>query len=173
VLNCYEEYLLGANETGLCAVDPVPDSAGVQILEDIFHHGLELPNRDEEVRDLEHVQMISTVSANASHASSLMDIVLGGFGYCINNLTNPDRENVTAEIFSNIAPLTYGFEESDGLNYGKGVLLRPRIVMNSGLNSRYTRLRENLDALVERATMDHSDDDSLDYEDLFGSPTLD
>jgi hypothetical protein len=134
------------DDTGICAIDPIPDSAGAKVLENVFHYGLQFPDRRDDI-ELTRIRMISTVYANSSHAASMMDIVLGAFGYCIRH---PDK-SVSEEMFADLASLTYRFSESDGFDYQYGVLFRPEDIKAPTYQKRYDQLQSDMENLLDRS----------------------
>lgn len=151
VLSRYDYHLRNvADDTGICAVDPIPDSSGWQILEDIFHNGLSFSDRD---LDLDRIQMISTVSNNSSHAASVADIVLGSFGYCVNH----PKHDVSEQMFADVARLTQGFSEEDGLDFEHGILMRPREIKAPHYKSEYALLEDQLNDLLTRSLEEEND----------------
>ena len=145
VLSRYDYHLREiANDTGICALDPLPGSNGWPILEDIFHNGLSFEDRE---LDLDRIQMMATVSNDASHAPSVADIVLGSFGYCVNY---PDRD-ASEKMFANVARLTYGYDEDDGLDFDYGILLRPKKIKSPQYKVEYHTLQSQLSDLLDRS----------------------
>ena len=164
-----------ADDFGICAVDPLPSSTSDRdILESVFHTGLNFGSG--KTRRLDRIKMIATVSANASHAASLMDIVLGAFKFCINN----PSYDVCEKMFYQVAGMTKGFTEKNGFYYLYGVMLRPRgIRRNPGpYQSLYKQLVVDMNDLLARSkSRTQSGDESAQSEsssvDEFFSPDPD
>jgi len=170
-LGQFHYFLDNEDAYAICAVDPLPDGVRQDVLESVFHTGLQFPqypNRD--ALRLDRIKMIATVTANASHASSLMDIVLGAFKYCINN---PGYE-VCEGMFYQVASMIRRFN-SDGFDFKYGVLIRPKGI-RSGYG-KYTyqarQLVRDMNDLLKRSKQSESDErkdeDVSDVDDVLSS----
>jgi hypothetical protein len=95
-------------------------------------------------------------SNNASHISSVVDIAIGGFRYCVNTAGGKGRTTVAGEIFPTLARLMWANEVS-GRRYigGFGYLERPRLVRVARYADQYRELREALTEFAQ-ATADES-----------------
>ena len=89
VIGRFHQFLINsANETGIVLIDNLPTNNQYKYLRDKFSIGLRLP-KGRTLR-LPQIKMYGTTCISASHANSIMDIVLGSFRYCINNPKNQD-----------------------------------------------------------------------------------
>lgn len=148
----------GEHEFGIAVVDHIPEGdAGreKEILEDTFSHGLQFGGGD--TRDLDRIKMMSATYSEASHASSLTDIVLGAFQFCLNNPNNPATET----IFPKVARITKGFNVDEGFDFKYGVVMRPLDPGEYGSYSddygdRYEEAREALNSLFLETRPPHA-----------------
>lgn len=123
VIGRYHKYLLEVNESGIVAVDNLPNSTEFQYLINKFSSGLALP--DESNISLEKILLYTSTRVGASHLSSAMDIVLGSFRYGVNNPTNIDAAK---SMMKQVTNMMWAIEHN-GERYvaNRGLIIRPKI----------------------------------------------
>jgi hypothetical protein len=153
VLAQYNYALAQKDTSGICALDPIPEGPPVQIVEKIFQHGLQF--QDGTTRDLDQIRMIANVSSNGSHASSMIDILLGALGYCVTHPTH----NVSEELFYRVAQISKGFYPPTGIDHTYGLMLRPKPESRQHyiqpIIDSYNNLKADLDDLLQRSMRHH------------------
>jgi hypothetical protein len=134
-------------ENGVAVLDHIPEG-GVetekQMLENIFSHGTDY-------NDLDYIKMMSVTYSNASHLSSLTDVILGAFQFCINKPWNAKAPS----IFLSVARITKGWN-GDTFDYEYGVLMRPKDPgdyggRNANYEIPYEEMKNTMDGLLHKA----------------------
>ncbi len=140
VIGRFNQYLDAENEDGICIVDNLPNRAEFRYLSQKFAHGLTLDTGTN--ISLDRIKLFASTCVGASHANSVMDIVLGAFRYCINNPRNPEAAR---EMFGSVASMMWGRRHRDTIQVrGRGLILRPEIA-----NIRSEPYRREYEALIE------------------------
>jgi hypothetical protein len=123
VIGRFNKYLTLIGDDGICIVDNLPNRCEFRYLSKKFAHGLTL---DTGVHvPLDRIKLFASTCLGASHANSVMDIVLGAFRYCINNPRNPDAAR---EMFGSVAGMIWGDKVDEHVVVrGRGLILRPKI----------------------------------------------
>lgn len=123
VISRFNRYLEEKGEDGICVVDRFPSNAEFGYLADKFSHGLTLGAA--RTVPLDRIKLFASTCLGASHANSVMDIVLGAFRYCINNPKNPDAAR---EMFGSVVQMMWGRRIGGTTNVrDRGLILRPAI----------------------------------------------
>lgn len=123
VIGSYNQYLSEENEDGICVVDNLPNRAEFRYLSEKFANGLTLDTGT--YVSLDRIKLFASTCIGASHANSVMDIVLGAFRYCINNPRNPEAAR---EMFGSVARMMWGRRVGNTIQVrGRGLILRPEI----------------------------------------------
>ncbi|WEV77741.1 hypothetical protein O9K63_14265 [Janibacter cremeus] len=135
-------YLSRHNSYGIVSVDRV-DSLGYDYLEERFTKPLELPGGRSIM--LTRTLHLSQTCDGASHMSSLVDIALGAFRYCVNTATGSGRDDLALAMFAPIAKLMWGVPESGPKGNlrrigGYGFLKYPKTVKAAVYQDRYKSL---------------------------------
>jgi len=140
VIGRFNQYLAEEKEDGICVVDNLPNRAEFRYLSQKFAHGLTLDTGTH--ISLDRIKLFASTCVGASHANSVMDIVLGAFRYCMNNPRNPEAAR---EMFGSVASMMWGRRVGDAIQVrGRGLILRPQIA-----NIRFERYRREYEALIE------------------------
>lgn len=140
VIGRFNQYLTDVNDDGICIVDNLPNRAEFPYLSQKFAYGLKLDTGTHIT--LDRIKLFASTCVGASHANSVMDIVLGAFRYCINNPRNPDAAR---EMFGSVASMMWGRRVGEVLKVrGRGLILRPEIS-----DIRFEPYRHEYEALIE------------------------
>ena len=136
-----------ANSYGICVVDNLPVRAAWQYLSDRYSNGLELSSGSRVA--LDRIELFSATCIGASHASSVIDIVLGSFRYCVNNPLNAAAAKSMLKV---IAPMMW-HREVDGVQHVRdyGLIVRPPIdeVRVPAYRQKYLDLIDHLQGLLD------------------------
>jgi len=146
VIGRFNQYLSEENEDGICVVDNLPNRAEFRYLSEKFAHGLTLDTGTHV--SLDRIKLFATTCVGASHANSVMDIVLGAFRYCINNPRYPEAAR---EMFGSVARMMWGRRVGDTIHVlGRGLILRPEIerIRSEQYRREYKELIEHLGRLL-------------------------
>jgi len=151
VLGRFNYYLRQIGDHGICIVDNLPVASQFRYLSDKFTHGLNVQGQ-EPVR-LDRVKLFAATCANASHAHSAIDIVLGSFRYCINNPRNAD---VARGMLLQVVKMMWHRYDAATDTYevgGRGLITRPPIdeIRVNAYRKQYEALFANLNALMKEA----------------------
>jgi hypothetical protein len=109
VLGRFNEFLTEKNEHGIANLDRMSKNGFIYAKEK-FQRGLAFPSRD---RRLERVISVGFTCDGASHLSSMADILLGSFRYCVNE---PERDIAGRAMLPNLVPLMWT-GKSEGKQY--------------------------------------------------------
>ncbi len=142
------KFSLDEGESAIAVLDHIPEGNEEdekQMLENAFSQGLDHV-------DLDEIKLMSVTYSNASHLSSLTDVFLGAFQFCLNN---PDNQKAP-EIFLQVAGVTKGWK-GDTFNYEYGVVMRPKDPGDYGgkhdhYEAPYADAQNTMDSLLSRAT---------------------
>jgi len=137
-------YLERKQAYGLVSVDRV-DSLGYDYLEERFTQPLALPGNREVM--LPRTLHLSQTCDGASHMSSLVDIVLGAFRYCVNTSTGKGKDEIARAMFPLVAKLMWGVPEVGPKGTvrrvgGYGFLKYPKNVRSEAYQERYQALTD-------------------------------
>jgi hypothetical protein len=94
VLGRYNEFLTEKNEHGIAKLDRMSKNGFIYAKEK-FQRGLTFRERD---RRLDRIISVGFTCDGASHLSSIADIVLGSFRYCVNE---PEKDKAGKQCFLN------------------------------------------------------------------------
>jgi len=96
---------------------------------------------------LEHILGYSFTCDGASHASSIADILLGGFRYILNE---PNRDVAGKEIAKSLAPTMWHRVDNKGTKrlFDRGLVLRPREVKAPNFANDYQEIRTRLTSWI-------------------------
>jgi len=140
VIGRFNQYLTEVSDDGICIVDNLPNRAELRYLSQKFAHGLTLDTGT--CITLDRIKLFASTCIGASHANSVMDIVLGAFRYCINNPRNP---YAAREMFGSVASMMWRRRVGEALKVrGRGLILRPEIA-----DIRFEKYRREYETLIE------------------------
>jgi hypothetical protein len=133
-----------AKDYGVVLADRLPVKAPDQHLASIFTHGLDV---DGKKLKLDRVVALGSTSIGASHLSSAIDVVLGTFRFCVNNLG--DDPKIKTMLHSVARMLWY--KEVSGIKYvaDRGLLLRPKEIKVASYKQEYADLVAKMEALIK------------------------
>lgn len=123
VISQYNRYLRDvAKDDGICVVDNLPVRRSWQYLAEKFTHGLDFGGSYVRV---DRVKLFAATCNNASHASSVMDIVLGSFRYCIND---PKNREAASQMMADVVELMWHERKGEKIYaLDRGLVLRPQL----------------------------------------------
>ncbi len=136
-----QKFLTEHNDHGIVIIDRMPDSSGAyNMLKQKFQDGLTLKGTGSKLK-LDRVVMYATTCDGASHLSSAVDIVLGGFRWVVNAQGRPTPGTTERQIFTNVAQMMYAKKVGDTL-YARdyGLILRPETVRVQAYKAEYDNL---------------------------------
>jgi hypothetical protein len=101
---------------------------------------------------VDRVILYAITCNGASHISSAVDIVLGGFRWVVNASTKPNPGETERRIFRNITRMIYG-KQKDGDHYVRdyGLILRPETLKAAVYQERYAELVAYFSSLLIEA----------------------
>lgn len=145
VIAKFNSFLSEHESHGIVAMDRLPEGVQFNYLAEKFSNGLALPGG--EAQKLNRILMFSSTCINASHASSVMDIVLGTWRYCINK---PANEEAAKEMMQQLAKLVWHVPMGEQLiALEKGLLFRPKTVGVPAFRAEYQALLDQINALLK------------------------
>jgi hypothetical protein len=129
---------------GIVAMDRLPKGSEFDYLSEKFTTGLTLQMG--EVQQLDRVVMFSSTCINASHLSSVMDIVLGSWRYCINQ---PQNENAAKLMMNELVKLLWHVKQGEDIHaHELGLLFRPLNVKHPPYKIQYDSLLSQINELL-------------------------
>lgn len=146
-------WLLGIEAaTGVVSIDRVDEAYGYAYLKEVFQRGLTFQSGAGGQLD-DRIVHYGMSSDNASHISSVVDIALGGFRYCVNTAGGKGRTEIAGDTFPTLARLMWS-QEVDGRKHigGYGYIERSRTVKVAQYEAQYTELRAALVAFSQADT---------------------
>lgn len=144
VIGRFNQFLSENSSYGICLVDRLPMKSGYEYLKQKFTKGLDMDSGY--YIKLDRIKLFGSTCSNASHLSSVVDVVLGSFRYCVNN---PENE-VTKKIFKKVVSLMWGREfRGEKHVREKGLIIRPKDIKIKGYEEEYNGLLERLKACLE------------------------
>jgi hypothetical protein len=136
-------YLPPKKAYGTVVVDRLDAKFGFGYMRKRFGEPFDLP--DGRSVALERVALISQTCDGASHLSSLVDIVLGGFRYCVNTAMGKGNDAVANDLFPPLAKMLWGRQEGDTKYIGGyGYLKYPKLVKAPPYQEKYDQLTTTL-----------------------------
>lgn len=132
---------------GLVFFDRMPIAHEHRYLREKFTVGLTFPNGRS--RRLDRVVGLASTCDGTSHFSSVADIILGSFRYCVNE---PERDIAGRAMFPNIVRLMWK-RSRDGRQYVRkvGLVLRPQEVLAPQHQAEYDALINRLQGYLQPA----------------------
>lgn len=146
VLAKFDNFLSLKKDTGICIFDRIPKAnLQINLIKEKYQKGLVYSGA--EIR-LDNIESYSISSIGASNIGSIIDIVLGSLGYCINNRRDID---VAKNLMKKVFPLfiTKKTIDNEIKLFNQGLLLRPSNVQIKSYERQYDDLRKNLKSLIE------------------------
>lgn len=155
------KYLAEKSAHGVVVVDRLDSKFGFNLLRSRFDTPISLPDR--RTVDLKRILLLSQTSDGASHISSLVDVILGGFRYCVNAASGNGKDDVASKLFPPIAELMWGKTEGNVKRIGDwGFLRYPKSVRVAAYSREYDALAATLQRYGTTAdeTTDEEDNDA-------------
>ncbi|MGW6896276.1 hypothetical protein [Streptomyces sp. NBC_00624] len=136
---------------GAVCIDRIDEEFGYRHLRDRFQKPLLLPDGREVA--LERVVHYSMTCDGASHMSSLVDLAVGGFRYCVNSAMGAGKEEVAEKIMRPIADMMWGVQRGDKFQIGDyGLIKRPVVVRSDAYRADYDELTRLLGEYSNKPT---------------------
>ena len=123
IISKFHNFLNTKRDAGIMILDRLSDTAEYSMLTEKFTTGLIYPDK---TVPLERIKIFASSCDNASHLSSLADIVIGSFRYCINDPANFEASKV---MMGNLVKLVWADKDKSGEHlypFEKGLTFRPR-----------------------------------------------
>lgn len=120
IVGKFNHYLSQKKSHGIVFVDRLSDVGEYNFLSEKFTTGLIL--KDKTV-SLNNIKIFSSTCDNASNLSSVTDVVLGSFRYCINR---PLNEEAAKKMIKELIRLLWADKDGEGIDpFEKGLTFRP------------------------------------------------
>ena len=141
------KFLVAHNSKGVVCIDRGKDQFVFSYLQDKHQQGVTYV--DGNAHQLERIMHYSVTTDGASHLSSLVDIALGGFRFCVNLSKQPNKEVKQALANSLLKPLSKALWSGDYNGQrqvtGFGYLPHPRgEIRIESYKEKYKTLAEDL-----------------------------
>lgn len=128
------------NSHGLVMFDRMPIAHEHRYFKEKFSVGLTFPNRPPQ--RLDRLLGYASTCDGASHLSTVADVVLGSFRYCVNE---PERDIAGRAMFPGVARLMWRIVVNGGVNVReRGLVTRPQVVREQRHRDEYDALRARL-----------------------------
>jgi len=147
VIAKFNLYLAQQKAHGIVAMDRLPKGTEFEYLSEKFTKGLTLPKG--EAQALDRIVMFSSTCINASHVSSVMDIVLGSWRYCINQPRNTEAAKAMMNELVKLIWHTKHGDDIDALELG--LVFRPIDVKHPPYKAEYDALLKQINQLLAEA----------------------
>lgn len=133
------------DDYGLVLIDRLPVKASDQYLSDLFQSGLVLEGGKRQ--KLERIIGLSSTCIGASHLVSAIDVVLGTFRFCVNNLSGEEKIKT---MLRSVARMLW-YKEVGGVKCcsERGLIVRPKIVKVGSYKKDYDSLIEKIEAIIK------------------------
>lgn len=137
VVSKFNEFLHSNSSFGVCVFDRASNPARqFKLIEEKYQSGLIFDKEESQVKiSLDNIKMYSVSCIDASNISSLTDVIIGSFGYCINN---PQNKEIAKKIMEKIRPIF--LSNKAGHIMGHGLILRPKNVKAQKYKAEYQKL---------------------------------
>jgi hypothetical protein len=149
VVEKFHRFLVINDSHGVVAMDRFSSRGEYKVMADRFSGGLLYQDGNKTKRvPLTRIHLFTSTCSNASHASSAMDISLGGFRFCI-NAGAPKPEPAKA-IMRNVANLLWCERRGEELMaLERGLVFRPYVVRVPKYQAEYDALLEGINELLD------------------------
>lgn len=149
IISKFNRFLAAKDSEGIVVMDRLSDTTEYSLLVEKFTKGLIYPQKGTTV-PLERIKLFASSCDNASHLSSLADIIIGTFRYCINDPANYEAAKV---MMANLVKLVWADKSIDGKHlypFEKGLTFRPRTetVKHPPYKADYDALLAHLNTLL-------------------------
>ena len=139
----FDLFLQREKSHGMCLVDKFDND--FTVLKGIHQKGVDPSFWGGRLQHhLENVWCYGTVSIGSTHITSMVDIVLGAFRYCVNEIT---KKTVPAQLYGKVRPLMLCEDGDPGKIDEWGLFLRPKEIKVASYKRDYDSLLEHLRSL--------------------------
>jgi len=143
VLGAFNQYLQEKGAKGVVVADRFPGNDGFSYCREKFQTGLTFPGGTS--RKLENVLLYSFSCDGASHAMSAIDILLGGFRYCVNKR---EAREISKTILRQLARMIWSIRRGNSRVFSeRGLRFRPKEIRCHSYRERYNDLITHLNEL--------------------------
>ena len=142
----FNEFLQIKDSIGICVVDNLSITAQYKYLAEKFAIGLHMPDGE---KPLDNILLYTATCINASHVSSIIDIVLGSFRYCINN---PQNTEIAKKMMKDVLKIMWHERIGEDYDVRKmGLIVRPMLheIRKQLYKEQYDILLEHINLLLE------------------------
>jgi len=140
ILRALDSHLREVDGRALVLVDQFSGFNTLSYLEEKGSKGLLFPADPNKNRRLDLMGGFAATSARASRISSLVDVPLGAFGYCV----EPVNHRQVSVVAPHVMPLVA--KDRSGLVWNRGVSLYPQTLRHAGHLPAYNRVHQVLTA---------------------------
>lgn len=150
VIGRFNKFLDENKQEGLVFIDRMSDAKEqFSIITDLFKNGLNLDGTQR--RKMKNILGYFVSSSESSNITSMADIVLGGFRYCVNT-SGATNQNAGKNIFKYIVEMMWGAKKGDNYEVlDMGLVLRPvtKNITVKKYKDEYDKLLEQLSELLK------------------------
>lgn len=134
-----KEYLSAIDEVAFIIVDRLPANTSFDMLKEIFSKGVDAPSGNK--TELERILHYSVSADGTSHMSSLLDIAIGAFRFCVNAISNSGNNEVASKLLPEVSKLIWS-QDVDGKRTlgGYGFLKYPKNIKSQTYDDQYQQL---------------------------------
>lgn len=145
VIGRFNKFLSENKTYGICFIDRLSNSSEYQYMSSKFTEGLNV--NDEKKVVLDKIIMYASTCNNASHLSSVVDIVLGAFRYSINS---PKNVEIAKELMGLLVTMLWHTRDGNDIYaIEKGLIFRPKEIKVPKYNDEYKNLLDNINELIK------------------------
>jgi hypothetical protein len=147
VLLTFQKFLDRNEERGICMADRLPFAHGHHYLEETFQQGLLMGNRR---RVLDRVLLLAETTQRESFVSSVVDVILGSFRYCVNERENERAVAAMRRMLPAVVQMMWSHRVDDTIYVREyGLLFRPMNVRVPHHQEEYDNLTQHFTQLLE------------------------
>lgn len=144
-------FLANKESVGAVCIDRLDSSGGFDYLRDRFQKPLDLPDGREP--KLERIVHYSISCDGASHMSSVVDVVLGAFRYCVNAASGSGNDEVARQLIPRVVELMWSMRVGDEETVSMyGYLPYPRTIKSPVYAAAYASVHSRLDSYLQGRT---------------------
>lgn len=145
ILGAFNTYLNEENSHGLVFLDKLPIAQADDYLKEKFQVGLTFPNGSN--KRLERILGAFSSCDSASHFSSVADIVLGSFRFCVNEV---DKDKAPREMLPPIVKMMWHKNIGGQIDLrDRGLILRPKEIREERLKQKYAEMLTRLQSFLQ------------------------
>ena len=150
ILGAFDSFLQEKGDHGIAILDRMPVTDPYRYLREKFQVGLAFPNGSQ--KKLDRIVGLASTCDGASNISSVTDVVLGAFRYCVNE---PTRDEAGRKMFPEVARLMWHKRTGSKIYLReRGILLRPKKIRKEEYQRQYDGLVKRLENYLRGDAID-------------------